>query len=82
MTTTLITRYYKPNLTLATTLVLHGFELLDVRSNEDEKIKLFVFEETPELKNKVKEFWRGELLVDPQEFSLRRESLMKRIREC
>lgn len=76
-----MTELARPNLTLAVSLIMSGLKLLEVRTNsEDPKQKLFVFEETEKLTETVKEYFAGNLRLDPNEFGFRRAELLRRVK--
>lgn len=70
--------FIRSNFLLACVLQCLGFALVDVRQHAVEaKKKVFVFDETDELKEAVKQYWRGELLIEPLKFG----SIQKETRE-
>ncbi len=73
--------FARSNLTLATSLIMSGYSLLEIRANpEDTKQKFFVFKESAALLKSVKEYSVGSLRLDPNEFGFRRAELLRRVK--
>jgi hypothetical protein len=71
--------YTTSSLPLATFLVYCKIPLIDVRKNTTRNKKVFVFENSENLKNLVKIYFSKKAEVEPEEFFLVLKSLKSRI---
>lgn len=71
-------KYSCSDLTLATTLLLHSFTLIDIdRTNPRRAV--FLFEDSNQLQDVVNDFWNSKLSVEPHSFADKTKWLKSRI---
>lgn len=67
------------DLTLATTLILHGF-IIERMNLENPSRATFEFKKTKDIQDIIEKFWRGDITVEPRKFNYTLRELKARIR--
>jgi len=66
------------DLSLATTLMTDGFNLAELNRDDPRRVG-FVFEDSNDLKEAIKQYWNNELLVEPQAYFNNMKQLKNRM---